>query len=148
MGKNVALRKKLSALAIAAGISATGIATVVPANAASIPGGSQGFCGAQICLYYHSNIGGAMWAANDAEWKDLSGQTFNRQGPLGNGGDGYGLSIRNNAASVANGGYQTVYVYVYRAVDGWGPYDSVGAGGYGNLVATANNEASYSIYNH
>ncbi|RAG80760.1 hypothetical protein DN069_36420 [Streptacidiphilus pinicola] len=120
----------------------------MPASAASIPGGAQQFCGSQICLYYHSSEQGAQWVANDAEWGDLSGQTFNAQGNFGNVWDGYGQAIRNNAASVANGGYDTVYVYVYRAVDGWGPYDSVGAGGYGNLVNTWNNEASYSIYNH
>ncbi|GAA1992749.1 hypothetical protein [Kitasatospora viridis] len=140
-----ALHTRIALFAATAGLAAGGMMLATPASAGTIPGGDEDICGVQLCLTFNSNGEGSEWYSDTPEVSDLGGAQFG-QGPTTSGGNCIGCLVKNNAAWGANGGYQSVYVYVNSAAYGWGAYDLIEPGGEGNLMTTYNNEASYSIY--
>ncbi|MBO0918428.1 peptidase M23 [Streptomyces laculatispora] len=136
--------------AVAAALAAVGtlgmLATAAPAQADSIP---DSLCGGVIdshyCLWYNSNQKGGWTATtgNVANWDNYSGNGY----PMnfsdgGQGTNGVGTHVKNNAASYANSDDSRTGVSYFNS-NYAGASDVAPPRDKGNLVNTYNNNASF-----
>ncbi len=120
--------RTLAAVAAAAGVAFVG--TALPANAEE----KNGKCGdREACLYYNGNRDGSLTDYYFPD-KDLAGDKFLSSGA------GKGQNVKNNAASAWNRDSTTLRIYYNENYTG--PYDSIPAEGWENLVNTWNDNAS------
>ncbi|MFC7530715.1 hypothetical protein [Actinoplanes sp. GCM10030250] len=131
-------------LATLLAITASLFATVAPATAASrnitnnswsVPASCSNSSGL-LCFYYRGSLGGALYS--------MRGYVANLNNARFGSGDGSGVVVRNNAASMANDSFAlTGYSWVY--VNRGGNYDYLPPGNAGQLYYTWNNGASAEI---
>lgn len=126
--------------AAAAAVLAVGAATVVaaaPARAAE----RNGVCDSgEFCYYYNSDNAGSVsdFTGSLANYGSSTPSCYVFKGP----GNGRGLCVKNNAASVWNRSAKTVRVYYNSSYAG--AYQDFASGAKGNLNSTLkNNDASH-----
>ncbi|MEU1370247.1 hypothetical protein ABZ454_29485 [Streptomyces sp. NPDC005803] len=140
------IRQSAVAAAFAAAGTLSMLAIAAPAQADSIP---DSLCGGVVdshyCLWYNSNqLGG--WTAttgNVANWDNYGGTGY----PMnfsdgGQGTNGVGTHVKNNAASYANSDYGRTGVSYFNS-NYAGASDVAPPRDKGNLVNTYNNNASF-----
>jgi hypothetical protein len=133
------LRKNLAVAGIALALTTSVLSVAAPASAA----GRDGTCDSgEFCYYYNSGEAGSI--SDFTESVDDYGTTQPTCYEFKGAGNGQGLCVKNNAASVWNRTSKTVVVY-YNSNFG-GASQSFAAGAKGNLNATLkNNNASHDI---
>jgi hypothetical protein len=142
----------IAAAITTAGIgSLTGTANAATGTPVTEVGGHTGMCGSVVCLYFNSpqHGWGAIWETNNLTVPNLAGQffSFNPAAPGGNGGNGAGQPVKNNAGGVENDTTNaTDFIYFNSSAFGWGNYDYVLPQQSGKLVTTYNNDAAFSIF--
>jgi hypothetical protein len=140
------IRQSAAAAALAAAGTLGMLATAAPAQADSIP---DSLCGGVIdvdyCLWYNSNQMGGWTATyqNVANWDSMPGTGY----PMnfsngGQGTNGVGTHVKNNAASYANSHYSKTGVSYFNS-NYAGASDVAPPRVKGNLVNTYNDNASF-----
>lgn len=117
-----------------------GVLLATPASAS----GSGNCSGIDACLYFNSNLAGAKYGDPRGNTRSVE----NYSGYFG-GGNGAGVPVKNNAASVRNLNIN-YYVKIYYNSNYGGPSQMIPAGKWQNLNATLkNNNASqcFDFYN-
>ncbi|WP_026412330.1 peptidase inhibitor family I36 protein [Actinomadura oligospora] len=126
-------KKVLTAATAAAALGGAVVATASPAMAA----GRNGVCDpGEFCLYFNSNQGGSVsdFTGSVADYGAKQPSCYDFKGP----GNGKGVCVKNNAASVWNRSGQTVRVYFNSRYGGHS--QDFGSGARGNLDSTLKNE--------
>jgi len=124
-------------------IAGAAIAAAVPMLAASpaYAASRDGICNSgEFCYYYNSDEAGSIsdFTGSLADYGTTQPSCYDFKGA----GNGKGLCVKNNAASVWNRSSQTVRVYFNSSYGG--AYQSIAAGAKANLNATLkNNNASH-----
>ena len=135
----VHLSKALTVAGTALAIAAPFVATASPAYAAA----RNGVCDSgEFCYYYNSNEAGSVsdFTTSIADYGTTQPSCYDFKGA----GNGKGVCVKNNAASVWNRTSKTVRVYFNSNYGG--ASQSFAAGAKGNLNATLkNNNASHEI---
>ena len=131
------MRRAITSILAVAGLLLAGFVVTQPAAAA----GRDGVCDAgEFCYYYNSNEAGSVSDFTDSV--DDYGASQPTCYEFKGAGNGQGLCIKNNAASVWNRSSQTVRVYFNSNYAG--SYQDIAAGAKANLNATLkNNDASH-----
>ena len=133
------LRKSLAVAGIALALTTSVLSAASPASAA----GRDGTCDSgEFCYYYNSNEAGSVSDFTDSV--DDYGTTQPTCYDFKGAGNGKGLCVKNNAASVWNRTSQTVRVYFNS--NNAGASQDFAPGAKGNLNATLkNNNASHEL---
>jgi surface antigen len=133
------LRKVLTVAGTAVAITAPFLATASPAYAAA----RDGHCdGGEFCYYYNSNEAGSVsdFGNSIGSYGTTQPSCYDFKGA----GNGKGVCVKNNAASVWNRTGKTVRVYFNSNFAG--AHQNIAAGAKANLNATLkNNNASHHI---
>jgi hypothetical protein len=133
------LTSTLTVAASAIALAVVPLAAAAPANAAA----RDGVCNSgEFCYYYNSDEAGSVsdFTGSIADYGTTEPSCYDFKGP----GNGKGLCVKNNAASVWNRTGKTVRVF-YNSNYG-GASQDFAAGAKGNLNATLkNNNASHQI---
>ncbi|CNF46514.1 Peptidase family M23 [Mycobacterium tuberculosis] len=127
------LSKILTLATAAAAVGGTAAALAAPASAAA----RNGVCeSGEFCYYYNSNNAGSVsdFTGSVANYGTTQPSCYDFKGP----GNGKGLCIKNEAASVWNRSSKTVRVY-YNSNYG-GTYQDFKAGAKGNLNSSLKNQ--------
>ncbi|MEV8516048.1 peptidase inhibitor family I36 protein [Dactylosporangium sp. NPDC051484] len=131
------LKRIITAVAMALALATPVVAVASPANAAA----RDGVCeSGEFCYYYNSDEAGSVsdFTTSVGDYGTTEPSCYDFKGP----GNGNGICVKNNAASVWNRSSQTVRVY-YNS-DYAGSFQDFAAGAKGNLNATLkNNNASH-----
>ncbi|MBO2457983.1 CHAP domain-containing protein [Actinomadura violacea] len=133
------LKKSLTVAGAALALTAPLVATGSPAYAAARDGACDG---GEFCYYYNSNEAGSIsdFTTSIGDYGTTQPSCYDFKGA----GNGKGLCVKNNAASVWNRTSHTVRVY-YNSNYG-GAHQDFAAGAKGNLNSTLkNNNASHQI---
>ncbi|SDP33715.1 hypothetical protein SAMN04489867_2112 [Pedococcus dokdonensis] len=129
--------KFLAAASLAAAVLTSMLAVAAPAQAAS----RDGVCNdGEFCYYYNSDEAGSIsdFTGSIDDYGTTQPSCYDFKGA----GNGKGLCVKNNAASVWNRSSKTVRVYFNSGYAG--TYQSIAAGAKANLNATLkNNNASH-----
>ncbi|GIF08403.1 peptidase inhibitor family I36 protein [Actinoplanes siamensis] len=133
------LRKSLAVAGAALAVATSVVSFSSPASAASRDGACDS---GEFCYYYNSNEEGSISDFTDSleDYGTTQPSCYEFKGE----GNGQGVCVKNNAASVWNRTAKTVRVY-YNS-DFGGSYQDFAAGAKGNLNATLkNNNASHEV---
>ncbi|SNT45741.1 Peptidase inhibitor family I36 [Asanoa hainanensis] len=133
------IRKSLAVIGTALAVATSIMAAASPASAAS----RDGVCDSgEFCYYYNSNYAGSIsdFTTSVGDYGTTQPSCYEFKGS----GNGQGLCIKNNAASVWNRTSKSVVVYFNS--DYAGATQTIAAGAKANLNATLkNNNASHAI---
>ncbi len=133
------IRKSIAVAGAALAMTASMLTVASPASAAS----RDGVCDSgEFCYYYNSDNAGSVsdFTASLGDYGTTQPSCYEFKGA----GNGQGLCVKNNAASVWNRTSKTVRVYYNSNYAG--AYQDFAAGAKGNLNATLkNNNASHEI---
>ncbi|MEU4806300.1 peptidase inhibitor family I36 protein [Actinosynnema sp. NPDC023587] len=114
-------------------ITITGSVLAAPAASAAV---IEGCPELYLCFYFNSNFQGARADYLESDG-NLDNEKFNKRGTNGN---GLGVPVKNNAASVVNNWNELATVYYNSGCNGSVAKQSFGAYGKANLNATMKNE--------
>ncbi|MFC5181802.1 CHAP domain-containing protein [Actinomadura harenae] len=131
------VRRTVAIAGAALSFAAPFVATTTHASAA----GRDGSCDSgEFCYYYNSNLAGSVsdFTGSISDYGTTQPSCYDFKGP----GNGQGVCVKNNAASVWNRSSSTVRVYFNSGYGG--SWQDFGPGASGNLNATLkNNNASH-----